>query len=140
MIQHFSARIDSLVNSHFPGGQITARITTVDEAKVFLKQCDIAKKDLGLLKKEIALAKKEGKAEYAGDRANIQSSNARTGLFGKTLGGMMKKGNQNKRANLRQTELSHMAQFDGLLGQIDRTVLNIDKAKIQIQQWVAQQK
>lgn len=140
IVQQYAQRIDALINSHFPGGQIAANIADVAQARAFLKGCDIAKKDLQLVKKELALSKKEEKLGYTGDRANIQSSTARSSLFGKTLGGIMRKSNQNKRANTRQNELARMSQFDNLSALVDRTVVSIERAKLQVQQWVAQQK
>lgn len=139
-IKQYAERIDQVVNSYFPGGKIAAQIRSVEQAETFIEQCDLCKKELALLKKEISSEKAEIRAEYADARADLQSSSARSGLFGKKVGKMVRFANTNKRANLRQDQQSDMARFDELLRAIDERLITIDRVKIQVKQALASHK
>lgn len=138
-IQAYAARIDQIIHAYFPNGT-AVQIQGIEQAKLYVTQCDHAKKELALLKKEVGVAKKSEKAEYAAARAKIQSSSARSGLFGKTVGGAIKHGNTRKRANLRENEQADIGRYDHLISLIDQRVVALDRAKLQIQQYLLSQK
>jgi hypothetical protein len=135
-IKDFAVRIDHIIHTYFPGG-MTVKINGVDEAKLYVTQCDHAKKELAMLKKEVGVAKKAEKADYATERARLQSSSARSGLFGKKVGGIIKHSNTRQRAGLRQNEQAEMGRYDHLISLIDQRVVALDRAKLQMHQFMA---
>jgi hypothetical protein len=83
------------------------------------------------------MQKQQIKADYANARANLQGRTTTGRILGGGLGKFIRNSASSKRVDVRKDELQDMEQFDSTLRGIDTIIMQLDQAKLQIEQKTA---
>jgi hypothetical protein len=131
--REIAARADQIVSPVFQNGAfVFPDVNTAAEAKQLVAQMVQMQKVLRLLKTEVTNQMKSIRASHAHRRANTQPS----GMFGLFFGkGRAKHVSASVKNADRQAELHQLEPYVQGLAHIDRLLVNLDGAKVQINQW-----
>jgi hypothetical protein len=93
-------------------------------------------KELRLLKKNVGLAMKEVRSSYTAQKATVQA------VFFSSLAGRKTAGRNRalKRENLRRQELTSLAPYQSVNSMIDGVLVELDGAKLKLENWMAEHK
>lgn len=131
----YGERIQDILGPMARGG-MRLEWETVTEARLHKSKITQVQKELRLLRKEIAQDKKAVTSAYTTGRARVGKgfgSELMAGIFGRRR---MGRANVLARDNLRQRQLEETARHDNAIRAIDNAMLDLDKVKLQLDQWI----
>jgi len=115
---------------------VTFHWTTIAEARLVTTQVNIIAKELRLLKTEIRQAIKTMHAEHSDQRMHVRATGWARFVGGETAIHQRAK----KKEQSRQDEHGMLKAYNGLINRIDAMLLSCDKVKLEVAQWIADQK
>src|SRR5438067_2165096 len=137
MLKEYQSKVDSLLKQYLGGTTLQLHWTTPAEAKLHIKNFSNLEKEMRLLKKEVQMQKQQVKADYANARAKLQGRTNVGRILGGGVGKFIRNSASSTRVDVRKDELQDMEQFDSTLRGIDSIIMQLDQAKLQIEQKTA---
>lgn len=132
----YIAKIDALVAA----APLNMTWKTLPEAKGYVAAIRQLKKELGLVKKEITVAKHQIHANSADQRNRVGkgfTGGAIQGIFGAKIAG---KANASTKNDLRNRELKTLRPYEEAERHLAQVIIGLDKLKLNLESWIAQQK
>jgi hypothetical protein len=132
--EEFQAKLKSIFDIPEDSDEINLsfKLDSASEAKLLKTKLNIFQKELRLLKREINLEISNIRSKYSTERSNIGTDFWST--FARTRGTI--KANSMKKASLKEEELSEIEPYKGLIRLIDDNMIALDKAKLQINEYL----
>lgn len=134
----FQAKLKSIFEIPEDSDEINLsfKLDSPKEAKLLKSKLNIYQKELRLLKSEINLEISNIRSKYSTERSNVGTDFWST--FARTRSTI--KANSRKKASLKEDELSEIEPYKGLIRLIDNNMIALDKAKLQINDYLENQK
>lgn len=140
--QEYVSRLRSIL-----GGSKNERIkrllkwTNIEQAQQHLKEIRLVQKELQLIKKDISLTMKDIRSSFTAMKAEIGKPGFNTafmgGLFGKRTVGKM---NALKKEELRKQENEVLSPYVSIIQIIDEMLVELDRVKLQMENWILENK
>lgn len=139
--KEYLVNVQKIMDEYVDGNQIAIDVNNVDEAKLHLKNIRFKQKQLRQVKNDARHTMKVIRSSFTAQKVEVGKSGFKTGfisgLFGKKQVGKM---NAMNKENLRRQQNATLAPYESVIQLIDQSLLILDDLKLQLDNWLLQNK